>query len=31
MVYIDTSFIAPLVIAENSIDAVETFVLRPLS
>ena len=28
MVYLDTSFIAPLVIAENSSDAVEAFVLK---
>ena len=28
MVYLDTSFVAPLVIAENSSDAVEAFVLK---
>ena len=28
MVYLDTSFVAPLVIAENSSDAVEAFVMK---
>ena len=28
MVYLDTSFVAPWVIAENSSDAVEAFVLK---
>ena len=28
MVYLDTSFVTPLVIAENSSDALEVFVLK---